>query len=77
MATAVETAKETTPKTAANKAAAPAVPEKRTITLTFEGADLELHDRITKQADFEDRTPSIELLRAVRKYFPKPSTDNV
>jgi hypothetical protein len=71
-----ETKKDPTPKTAANKAAAPATPEKRTITLTFEAADLELHDRITKQADYEDRTPSIELLRAVRKMFPKPSTDN-
>ncbi len=74
-----ETTKKPESKTAANKAAAPAaLPEKRTITLTFEGADLELHDRITKQAAEEDRSTSTELLRAVRKYFPKPAsaTDN-
>ena len=45
--------------------------EKKSITLTFEGDDLALHAKITKQAIDEDRTPSIELLRFVRKNFGK------
>lgn len=59
------------PKTPATPAAK-ASDKKTSITLTFEGeADLELHKRIQEKADEEDRTPSIELLRFVRKHFPK------
>ena len=43
----------------------------KTITLSFEGKDLELHKRITAQAESEDRSASIELLRFVRSNFPK------
>lgn len=61
-----------TPKAAASAAAQKASEKKTSITLTFEGdADLELHKRIQAKADEEDRTPSIELLRFVRKHFPK------
>lgn len=55
------------------KAAAKPADAKRSITLMFEGADLELHQRIQDKADEEDRTPSIELLRFVRKHFGKTS----
>lgn len=59
------------PKTPATPVAK-ASDNKKSITLTFEGdADLELHKRIQAKADEEDRTPSIELLRFVRKHFPK------
>lgn len=43
--------------------------DKKTITLTFEGKDLDLHELIQERAAEEDRTPSIELLRFVRKHF--------
>lgn len=61
------------PAQAAAQAPKPAAKasDKKSITLTFEGDDLELHQRIQDKADEEDRTPSIELLRFVRKHFPK------
>lgn len=52
------------------RAAAKPADTKKSITLTFEGGDLELHQRIQDKADEEDRTPSVELLRFVRKHFP-------
>lgn len=45
--------------------------EKKTITLTFEGADVALHAQITKDADDDERTPSLNLLRFVRKFYGK------
>lgn len=59
--------------TGASKTTPPAakVDDKKTITLTFEGADLALHTAITKKAADEDRSASIELLRFVRQNFGK------
>jgi hypothetical protein len=43
--------------------------EKRSITLTFTGADLALYESIVKDADEDERTPSGLLLRYIRKNY--------
>ncbi len=45
--------------------------EKRSITLTFTGADLALYESIVKDADEDGRTPSGLLLRYIRQNYGK------
>lgn len=66
----MSTANTPTP-TAMTTQKAAAAAEKKTITLTFEGADAALHARIIKDAEEDERTPSINLLRFVRKHYGK------
>lgn len=73
MADAIEATKHV-PATAVKATAAaptPAVEEKKSITLTFTGADLALYESIVKDADEYERTPSGLLLRYIRQNYGK------
>lgn len=59
---------------AATTAAKAAAADKKTITLTFEDKDLDLHKKILEDAENDDRSPSLNLLRFVRANYGKPSS---
>lgn len=60
-------------RTPAQPAPQPNQAEKKTITLTFDGDDLKVYGHIIKDAEEDERSPSLNLLRFIRKNYGKTS----
>lgn len=61
-------------KATAPKKTVPLKSESKTVTLTFEGKDMELYNTIKAIADDEERSLNVEVLRFLRKNFSKPQS---